>query len=222
MNDLITQPKINGVAIEIVAEAEQMKIEALMSSKGIGSVTDGFEATIAAKAQSALRNLIKGIEESRKAAKSPVLDIGREIDGIAKDYIDEVKDEELRIAKLLGAFQKVERDKKIEAERQARVEEQKILVKATQDALETGQDIQQLDQSAQHKIVALRQEAAAKHQAVAGVKVRTTTKYEIVDEAETLKARPDLFSLDDKKIRAAIKLTTTIPGLKVWDESKSY
>ena len=221
MNDLITQPKINGVAIEIVAEAEQMKIEALMSSKGIGSVTDGFEATIAAKAQSALRNLIKGIEESRKAAKAPVLDIGREIDGIAKDYIDEVKDEELRIAKLLGAFQKVERDKKIEAERQARVEEQKILVKATQDALETGQDIQQHD-NAMQKIVALRQQAAAKHEAVAGVKVRTTTKYEIVDEAETLKARPDLFSLDDKKIRAALKLTTTIPGLKVWDESKSY
>mgnify|MGYP003624803817 FL=1 len=221
MNDLITQPKINGVAIEIVAEAEQMKIEALMSSKGIGSVTDGFEATIAAKAQSALRNLIKGIEESRKAAKSPVLDIGREIDGIAKDYIDEVKDEELRIAKLLGAFQKVERDKKIEAERQARVEEQKILVEATQDALETGQDIQQHD-NAMQKIVALRQQAAAKHEAVAGVKVRTTTKFEIVDEAKTFKARPDLFSLDDKKIRAALKLTTTIPGLKVWDESKSY
>ena len=221
MNDLITQPKINGVAIEIVAEAEQMKIEALMSSKGIGSVTDGFEATIAAKAQSALRNLIKGIEESRKAAKAPVLDIGREIDGIAKDYIDEVKDEELRIAKLLGAFQKVERDKKIEAERQARVEEQKILVEATQDALETGQDIQQHD-NAMQKIVALRQQAAAKHEAVAGVKVRTTTKFEIVDEAKTFKARPDLFSLDDKKIRAALKLTTTIPGLKVWDESKSY
>ena len=221
MNDLITQPKINGVAIEIVAEAEQMKIEALMSSKGIGSVTDGFEATIAAKAQSALRNLIKGIEESRKVAKSPVLDIGREIDGIAKDYIDEVKDEELRIAKLLGAFQKVERDKKIEAERQARVEEQKILVKATQDALETGQDIQQHD-NAMQKIVALRQQAAAKHEAVAGVKVRTITKFEIVDEAKTFKARPDLFSLDDKKIRAALKLTTTIPGLKVWDESKSY
>ena len=221
MNDLITQPKINGVAIEIVAEAEQMKIEALMSSKGIGSVTDGFEATIAAKAQSALRNLIKGIEESRKVAKSPVLDIGREIDGIAKDYIDEVKDEELRIAKLLGAFQKVERDKKIEAERQARVEEQKILVEATQDALETGQDIQQHD-NAMQKIVALRQQAAAKHEAVAGVKVRTITKFEIVDEAKTFKARPDLFSLDDKKIRAALKLTTTIPGLKVWDESKSY
>jgi hypothetical protein len=222
MNDLITQPTIDAVTIEIIDEAEKMKAVALETSKGINSIADGFEATVASKAQYHLRALIKGIEESRKVAKSPVLDIGREIDGIAKDYIDEVKDEELRIAKLLGAFQKVERDKKIVAERQARVEEQKILVKATQDALETGQDIQQLDQSAQHKIVALRQEAAAKHEAVAGVKVRTTTKFEIVDEAETLKARPDLFSLDDKKIRAALKMTTTIPGIKVWDESKSY
>jgi hypothetical protein len=222
MNDLITQPTIDAVTIEIIDEAEKMKAVALETSKGINSIADGFEATVASKAQYHLRALIKGIEESRKVAKAPVLDIGREIDGIAKDYIDEVKDEELRIAKLLGAFQKVERDKKIEAERQARVEEQKILVEATQDALQTGQDIQQLDQSAQHKIVALRQEAAAKHEAVAGVKVRTTTKFEIVDEAETLKARPDLFSLDDKKIRAALKTTKTIPGIKVWDESKSY
>lgn len=222
MSELITQPKIHGVTIEIIAEAEQMKIEALMYSKGIASVDDGFEATIAADAQFALRHLIKGIEESRKLAKAPVLEIGRQIDGIAKDYIDEVKDEELRIAKLLGSFQKVERDKKIEAERQARIQEQKILVEATQDALDAGQDIQQLDQSAQHKIVALRQEAAAKHEAVAGVKVRTTTKFEIVDEAATLIARPDLFSLDERKIRAALKTTQSIPGIKVWEESKSY
>ena len=222
MNDLITQPKINAVTIEIIEDAEKMKKVALETAKPIISINDGFEAEIASRTQYHLRALIKGIEESRKMAKAPVLDIGRQIDGIAKDYIDEVKDEELRIAKLLGSFQKVERDKKIEAERQARIQEQKILVEATQDALETGQDIQQLDQSAQHKIVALRQEAAAKHEAVAGVKVRTTTKFEIVDEAETLKARPDLFSLDDKKIRAALKITKTIPGLKVWDESKSY
>ena len=222
MNELITQPNINGVTIEIIAEAEQMKIEALMSSKGIESVDDGFEATLAAQAQSALRDLIKGIEESRKLAKAPVLEIGRKIDSVAKDYIDDVKTEELRIARLLGAFQKMERDKKIEAERQARIEEQKILVEATQAALDTGQDIEQLDQSAQHKIVKLRQDAAAKHEAVAGVKVRTTTKFEIVDEVETLKSRPDLFSLDERKIRAALKITKTIPGIKVWEETKSY
>jgi hypothetical protein len=221
MSELITQPKINGVIIEIIAEAEQMKIEALMSSKGIDSVDDGFEATIAAEAQSALRHLIKGIEESRKLAKAPVLEIGRQIDSVAKDYIEDVKAEESRIARLLGAFQIVERNKKIAAERQARIQEQKVMAEAAKQ-LDVGSDNTDLLDDAQAQIAILRQEVAAKHDAVAGVKVRTTTKFEIVDEAETLKARPDLFSLNDSKIRAALKTTKTIPGLKVWEETKSY
>ena len=221
MSELITQPKINGVIIEIIAEAEQMKIEALMSSKGIETVDDGFEATIAAEAQSALRHLIKGIEESRKLAKAPVLEVGRQIDSVAKDYIEDVKAEESRIARLLGAFQIVERDKKIAAERQARIQEQKVMAEAAQQ-LDADSDNTDLLDDAQAQIAILRQEAAAKHDAVAGVKVRTTTKFEIVDEAETLKARPDLFSLNDSKIRAALKTTKTIPGIKVWEETKSY
>jgi hypothetical protein len=221
MSELITKPKINGVIIEIIAEAEQMKIEALMSSKGIETVDDGFEATIAAEAQSALRGLIKGIEESRKLAKAPVLEVGRQIDSVAKDYIEEVKAEESRIARLLGAFQIVERDKKIAAERQARIQEQKVMAEAAQQ-LDADSDNNDLLDDAQAKIAILRQEAAAKHDAVAGVKVRTTTKFEIVDEAETLKARPDLFSLNESKIRAALKTTKTIPGIKVWEETKSY
>ena len=221
MNELITQPKINGVIIEIIAEAEQMKIEALMSSKGIETVDDGFEATIAAEAQSALRHLIKGIEESRKLAKAPVLEVGRQIDSVAKDYIEDVKAEESRIARLLGAFQIVERDKKIAAERQARIQEQKVIADAAQQLDADSDNIDLLD-DAQAQIAILRQEVAAKHDAVAGVKVRTTTKFEIVDEAETLKARPDLFSLNDSKIRAALKTTKTIPGIKVWEETKSY
>lgn len=221
MSELITKPKINGVIIEIVAEAEQMKIQALMSSKGIETVDDGFEATIAAEAQSALRHLVKGIEESRKLAKAPVLEVGRQIDSVAKDYIEEVKAEEERIAKLLGAFQIVERDKKIAAERQARIQEQKVMAEAAQQ-LDADSDNTDLLDDAQAQIAILRQEAAAKHDAVAGVKVRTTTKFEIVNEAETLKARPDLFSLNESKIRAALKITKTIPGIKVWEETKSY
>ena len=221
MSELITQPKINGVIIEIIAEAEQMKIQALMSSKGIETVDDVFEATIAAEAQSALRGLIKGIEESRKLAKAPVLEVGRQIDSVAKDYIEDVKAEESRIARLLGAFQIVERDKKIAAERQARIQEQKVMAEAAKQ-LDVGRDNTDLLDDAQAQIATLRKEAAAKHDAVAGVKVRTTTKFEIVDEAETLKARPDLFSLNDSKIRAALKTTKTIPGIKVWEETKSY
>jgi len=221
MSDLITHPKINGVTIEIVAEAEQMKIEALMSSKGIQTVDDGFEATIAAEAQSALRHLIKGIEESRKDAKAPVLEIGRQIDGVAKDYIEDVKAEESRIAQLLGAFQIVERDKKIAAERQARIQEQQVMAEAAQ-LLYADSDNTDLLDDAQAHIATLRKEAASKHDAVAGVKVRKTIKFEVESEAKLMAARPDLFSPNESKIRAALKLTITIPGIKAWEEIKAY
>ena len=221
MSDLITHPKINGVNIEIIAEAEQMKIEALMSSKGIQTVDDGFEATIAAEAQSALRHLIKGIEESRKDAKAPVLEIGRQIDGVAKDYIEDVKAEESRIAKLLGAFQIVERDKKIAAERQARIQEQQVMAEAAQ-LLYADSDNTDLLDDAQAHIATLRKEAASKHDAVAGVKVRKTIKFEVESEAKLMAARPDLFSPNESKIRAALKLTITIPGIKAWEEIKAY
>ena len=221
MSELITQPKINGVTIEIVAEAEQMKIEALMSSKGIETVDDGFEATIAAEAQSALRHLIKGIEESRKDAKAPVLEIGRQIDGVAKDYIEDVKAEESRIAQLLGAFQIVERDKKIAAERQARIQEQQVMAEAAQ-LLYADSDNTDLLDDAQAHIATLRKEAASKHDAVAGVKVRKTIKFEVESEAKLMAARPDLFSPNESKIRAALKLTITIPGIKAWEEIKAY
>ena len=221
MSDLITHPKINGVTIEIIAEAEQMKIEALMSSKGIQTVDDGFEATIAAEAQSALRHLIKGIEESRKDAKAPVLEIGRQIDGVAKDYIEDVKAEESRIAQLLGAFQIVERDKKIAAERQARIQEQQVMAEAAQ-LLYADSDNTDLMDDAQAHIATLRKEAASKHDAVAGVKVRITIKFEVESEAKLMAARPDLFSPNESKIRAALKLTITIPGIKAWEEIKAY
>lgn len=222
MSDLITQPKLEGIMIGIVSEAVQMKNDALLCSKDVTSVDDGFEATLASKAQNKLRDLIKGIENSRKLAKAPILDMGRGIDAIAKDFIDDVKSEEARIAKMLGSFQKVEREKKIKAEKEAQELENNILIESAETALATGQDITQLDETAQVKIAKLRKAAALKHEAVNGVRLRTTIKFEIVDEAELLIGRPDLFSPDTSKINQALKINKNIHGLKVWEETKSY
>lgn len=221
MNQLITQPKVGDLVIEIATEAEEIKVEALITAKDVTSVDDGFEAQIAAQAQSTLRELIKNMEESRKLAKSPILEVGRNIDAISKDYIDDVKSEELRIAKLLGSFQKVERDKKLIAERECKIEEDQLLERAIEEALETG-DPFKIDETAQVKIARLRQEASAKHDAVAGVKVRTTIKFEIEDEVVLKFHHPELFSPNESKIRAALKHTKTIPGILVWEETKAY
>jgi hypothetical protein len=65
-------------------------------------------------------------------------------------------------------------------------------------------------------------EIASQHSAVKGVRVRTSVKFEIEDAALLLKHRPDLFSPDESKIRAALKITQHISGLKVWEESNAY
>lgn len=221
MSQLITQPKVGDLVIEIAAEAEEIKVEALITAKDVTSVDDGFEAQIAAQAQSTLRELIKTMEESRKLAKSPILEVGRNIDAISRDYIDDVKAEESRIAILLGAFQKVEREKKLLAERECKIEEDQLVERAIEEALETG-DPFKIDETAQAKITRLRKEASAKHDAVKGVKVRTSIKFEIEDEVVLKFHHPELFSPNESKIRAALKHTKTIPGIRVWEETKSY
>ena len=221
MSNLILKKGFGEMDISLASEAYDVKTSLLNNSKTMLAVNDGFEATMVADSQRSLRHLISQIEESRKAAKAPILKFGKMIDGLAKEFIEEVKEEETRIGRLLGAFQIVERDKKLAAERQARIQEQKVMAGAAQQ-LDADIDYTELMDDAQAQIATLRKEAAAKHEAVAGVKVRTTTKFEIVDEAETLKARPDLFSLNESKIRAALKTTKTIPGIKVWEETKSY
>jgi len=161
------------------------------------------------------------MEESRKLAKSPILEVGRNIDAISRDYIDDVKAEESRIAILLGAFQKVEREKKLLAERECKIEEDQLVERAIEEALETG-DPFKIDETAQAKITRLRKEASAKHDAVKGVKVRTSIKFEIEDEVVLKFHHPELFSPNESKIRAALKHTKTIPGIRVWEETKSY
>jgi len=194
----------------------------LHTARSVETVDDLFEAQFAANAQKTLKSIINAMEDSRKQAKTPILETGRNIDNIAKEFVADVIVEEQRIAKLLGAYQRVERDKKVAAQREAMIEENKIMIEQAHKAAESGNLTQGIDEDALTKIAKLRDNIAEQHDAVEGVKVRTTTKFEIVDEAELLAARPDLFSPDQSKIRQALKLTKTIPGLKTWEETKAY
>lgn len=234
MSNYITEPDILDCEIEIIAEAFTLRDNALRSSGGIDTVENLYEANAAKKALDALAELIKGIEASRTQAKKPALEIGRKIDGIAKDFLSDVAAEKERIRKILGAYQIIEAEKKQKAEREARRAEQAILDAAQSEADKrmaeeskgrTGTmlaDTDSIAANADKQIAAVRQEAANSHNAVAGLRVRKTLKFEIKDAAALLAARPDLFSPDESKIRAAIKLTQSIPGLDVWEESNAY
>jgi len=226
-DSLITLPDIYETEIEIVAEAFELRAAALRQAELIESVQDGFEASQAANAMTELKSLEKEITEAHKLAKAPVLRISRHIDGLKNDFLDDIKAESSRLSKMLGAFQAAEREKKMQAEREARQKERERIEAEKQkqlDAMMTG-DKEALKESDEQLRKIEREtaaEIASKHDAVKGVRVRKSIKFEITDEAELLKSRPDLFSPDDKKIRAALKITQSIPGLNVWEETSAY
>ena len=213
---------MDNAEVVIANEAYDLRNHALLDASNVVAVDDVFEANTAATAQAALKHILTEIESSRKDVKAPILKIGRKIDAIAKEFIADVVTEEARIAKLLGAYQRIERDKKLAAQREAMAAENAIMIEQAQKAADSGDVTQPIEQTALDKIAELRKQVANKHNAVEGVKVKTTTKFEVIDAAQLLKARPDLFTPDDKKIRAALKLTKTIPGINVWEETKAY
>ena len=222
MSNLISKPVMDNAEVVIAEDAYSLRNHALLDAGNIVAVDDVFDANAAATAQAALKHILTEIESSRKDVKAPILQIGRKIDAIAKEFLADVVAEEARIAKMLGAYQRIERDKKVAAQREAMAAENAIMIEQAQKAADSGDVMQPIEQTALDKIAELRNQVADKHDAVAGVKVKTTTKFEVLDAAVLLQARPDLFTPDDKKIRAALKHTKTIPGINVWEETKAY
>lgn len=231
---MITKLEIDETQIEIIPEAYLARDTAIHKAELITTVEDAFEAQSASTAMHALNEIVKGMEVSRKDAKAPALQAGRAIDAIAKDFIASAQTELTRVKRLLGEYQRVEAEKKRKAEAKARRKEQaekEALLRARLERIEKenagrtctlNEDLNKVDEKFDKSVAKIKQDAAQSHAAVAGVKVRTTVKFRVIDEAALMQARPELFTPDDKKIRAALKLTKQIPGLEVWEESNAY
>ena len=231
---MITKLEIDETQIQIIPEAYLARNVAIHKAMLVTTVDDAFEAQSASTAMHALNEIVKGMEVSRKDAKAPALQAGRAIDAIAKDFIASAQTELTRVKRLLGEYQRVEAEKKRKAEAKARRKEQaekEALLRARLERIEkenagrTGtlnEDLNKVDEKFDKSVAKIKQGAVQSHAAVAGVKVRTTVKFRVIDEAALMQARPELFTPDDKKIRAALKLKKQIPGLEVWEESNAY
>jgi hypothetical protein len=106
------------------ARANALKESALTSAALIGKVTNGKENEEAVAAQAELQKVISSIEKARKACKEPVLEFGRCIDQAAKDFVEDLKPEMLRISTLIGDFAALEQAK-VRAAEQARLAEER-------------------------------------------------------------------------------------------------
>lgn len=221
MDTLMKVANVAAVEIDMLPDALARKAAMLADAKLIESVSDAFTLDTATEALKAISALIRDVEACRKTVKAPVLDLGKRIDAKAAEYCAELNTEKARIGQLIAAYELTVRRKREEEERRMRAEQARIQAEAAA-AYETAQT----DEARAAVLDSAKEQlASAKSQAVIdprpkGLKLRTTLKFEVVDEKALHAARPDLFSPDETKIRAALKLTKDIPGLNVWEETK--
>lgn len=177
------------LSVKFTEEAELLKSSALETAALIGRVSNSDENAAAANAQTEIKRVLKLTEDSRKAHKSPVLDYGSRIDAAAKRFIAELKEEEMRIATLVGNFQQLELAKARAAEA-ARLKEIAEIERKKQEELAAAKSLEEMEKIQERS----NQEAAAlpvvKIAKAAGQVVREEWDIQIVDAWALARAHP--------------------------------
>jgi hypothetical protein len=117
----------SGYELQIAPEAQAEKATLLKHSALIVTVADAPSAEAArlqVKKLAAMRNLV---EKSRKLVKEPVLEVGRDIDAKAKDFVAEIDAEERRVSGLIANHAaEVQRAAEAAARERQRIERERI------------------------------------------------------------------------------------------------
>ena len=125
-NELMVLPAAQLPRLAFTDVALVRREAALEASALIARVQDSGEQDKAVQAQLQLDTLRREVEAERKAVKAPVLDLSREIDKVAGEWIAEVSEESARIGRLVADYQALELKKQQAAERAARLEAERI------------------------------------------------------------------------------------------------
>lgn len=134
-NDLIRAPLPQGVQVQFTDAAHERADLAVQACDLIVAVSDADSNALAVSAQRQVHDLISEVEKARKAAKQPVLELGRAIDGACEAFVSPLKKAELKVATLIGDFQQEQLEKQRAeqrriAEEQARIERERIAEEA--------------------------------------------------------------------------------------------
>ena len=120
---------LSGIADATLTATDSARKERdglLAMAARVTNVTSLAEANSAATALQSLKGFTRQIEEARVAVKAPVIELGKKIDGLAKELTLELESEAVRIGRTVGTWQAEERRKEEEAQRKAREEEARI------------------------------------------------------------------------------------------------
>jgi len=107
--------------ITLAPGAEAIKAEALLKAKGIVQVTSDDELNKAVEIRREVNAIASGVEKTREALKKPILDAGRKLDTLAKDFTADLAKERDRLDGFINFWQ---RKKLLEAQEAQRLAEE--------------------------------------------------------------------------------------------------
>jgi len=227
--EIIVSGSLPSPQIELSPAAFNARTLALEASGRIKAIASVADLDAAASALTKLKALTRSVEDSRKEVKAPVLEVGRRIDAVAKDYLTSLESEATRLSVIVGSYQEAQR-RKAEKERQAAANAQAEAIaemNAKQaEAIANGDEeaadaarAEAADKIAASQLAAINSEGPRAE----GITTRTSWKFEVVDIVAFYSALPELCIItpNNAAIRALIKVGVgaNVPGLRVWQEA---
>lgn len=122
MKNAIQLRGVEGFKVEISDQLRLAKKEALEAASIIKTVYSEMALQAASDAMVGLSRVVKVTESSRKDAKSPVIEWGKQIDAEAKSFVDEPESEIVRLKLLIGPYEESKRKAYAEAEEKRQAE----------------------------------------------------------------------------------------------------
>ena len=209
----------------ISLSAQMLRKQIVEKAATVTEVKDEASQKVAVQVLRALKGLAKEMEDSRQLVKKPVLDLGRNIDAMASEYIALPTKEATRINNAILAYQRVMREEaeaalamaeKLEAKRQARIRKEA-------EAAATPEEAEKIIEKAEAAPSA-KQVVVPATKPSAGMTVRDVWVFEVTDVRALYTGRPDLCHLEANTAAVNREMASgvrEIPGLKIFKRLKS-
>lgn len=115
-----------GYKVTLTPDAVEQKARALRATATITKIDSEKSLSEAQVGIKMLTSMRSTVEQSRKAVKAPVIEVGRQIDAAAAEFVADLETEQKRLEKLVADHVAAEREKaRRAAEEAARIEREK-------------------------------------------------------------------------------------------------
>ena len=227
---MIAVPALPAIeSIRAIEAARVQRDELLTLARKGTSITTQEQAQRCAAFLKRIADFTRTIEDTRKAVKAPVLEVGKRIDGVAVELTRDLEIELKRISCLLGAFAAEQKRKEEEARRKAWEEQERLRLDAERREREAREEADKARRLAEEKARAEQAELFAASERARSEKGRAAREAELKaaqekaerdrveresrerDEAE--KRRQDALAAQAKAAQAVVPSAPKLSGI---------